>query len=155
MRKVAELLRDQSRCHYPEAQVTLLPDAEATTAGILRSAGTRDPGAAGGGEGAAVSRPLPRFEALLLLLGPRLLDPGKGSTAGQYLCPFQFDDSTNESLIGTAISGNQLQEALDGVGASHLTVVLDCCHAGGVKVSKDRLAGSAAARGGTGGGGPE
>ena len=60
----------------------------------------------------------------------------EGPHRGQYLCPYEFNDADAGTLIRTAISSQVLRAELESVEANWLTVVLDCCHAGGVLAKK-------------------
>jgi hypothetical protein len=56
----------------------------------------------------------------------------EGPWQGQYLLPVEAGYPTDEDLAATAISGAQFTHALNAIKAERLTVVLDCCHAGGI-----------------------
>jgi uncharacterized caspase-like protein len=55
-----------------------------------------------------------------------------GANRGQYLLPGDVVYPGDEDLARTAISGAEFTEALNAVNARRLTVILDCCHAGGI-----------------------
>src|SRR5271166_5079890 len=55
----------------------------------------------------------------------------EGANKGQYLLPVEVVYPGDDDLARTAISGAEFTAALRGIPAKRLTVVLDCCHAGG------------------------
>src|SRR5271166_128357 len=61
----------------------------------------------------------------------------EGANKGQYLLPVEVVYPGGEDLARTAISGTELTEALRAIKAKRLTVVLDCCHAGGIGEPRD------------------
>jgi len=61
----------------------------------------------------------------------------KGTNKGQYLLPVEVIYPGDDDLARTAISGTELTEALRAIKAKRLTVVLDCCHAGGIGEPRD------------------
>jgi len=61
----------------------------------------------------------------------------EGANQGQYLLPVETVYPWDDELARTAISGTELTEALRAIQARRLTVVLDCCHAGGIGEPRD------------------
>jgi hypothetical protein len=61
----------------------------------------------------------------------------EGPRKGQYLLPVEAVYPGDEDLARTAISGAEFTQALAAIKAQRLTVVLDCCHAGGIGESGD------------------
>ncbi|HKI17470.1 MAG TPA: caspase family protein [Isosphaeraceae bacterium] len=61
----------------------------------------------------------------------------EGANKGQYLLPVEVVYPGDDALARTAISGAEFTEALRGIPAKRLTVVLDCCHAGGIGEPRD------------------
>ena len=61
----------------------------------------------------------------------------EGANKGQYLLPVEVVYPGDEDLARTAISGAEFTAALNAIKAKRLTVVLDCCHAGGIGEPKD------------------
>ena len=61
----------------------------------------------------------------------------QGPNKGQYLLPVEVVYPGDEDLARTAISGAEFTAALNAIKAKRLTVVLDCCHAGGIGEPKD------------------
>jgi hypothetical protein len=60
-----------------------------------------------------------------------------GANRGQYLLPVDVVYPGDEDLARTAISGPEFTGALNAIKARRLTVVLDCCHAGGIGEPRD------------------
>jgi len=60
-----------------------------------------------------------------------------GANKGQYLLPVEVVYPGDSDLARTAISGSEFTEALRAIKAKRLTVVLDCCHAGGIGEPRD------------------
>ncbi|WP_148313855.1 caspase family protein [Sorangium cellulosum] len=117
--QIREALIDPACGGYEDGRVTLLRDGEATGAairGALEELKARcGPGSTAlvyfSGHGGSITS------------GPRV---------GQYLLPVDADGSSQDSLAGTGISGDELTGLLSAVRAKRLLVILDCCHAGGV-----------------------
>ncbi len=61
----------------------------------------------------------------------------EGANKGQYLLPVEVVYPGDEDLARTAISGAEFTAALNAIKAKRLTVILDCCHAGGIGEPKD------------------
>ncbi len=61
----------------------------------------------------------------------------EGANKGQYLLPVETVYPGDDQLARTAISGTELTEMLRAIKAKRLTVVLDCCHAGGIGEPRD------------------
>ncbi|MGA2706669.1 MAG: caspase family protein [Isosphaeraceae bacterium] len=61
----------------------------------------------------------------------------EGANTGQYLLPDEVVYPGNDNLARTAISGAEFTAALNAIKARRLTVVLDCCHAGGIGDPRD------------------
>jgi hypothetical protein len=118
---LAAIVRDPSRCAYPEQQVYVLTDAHATRSAILvaldRLAQTTTP------------------ESTVLCFFS-----GHGyqvqSTMGSafYLLPYGYEP---QRLSETAISGADFVRRLRAIPAKKLLLLLDCCHAGGVGEVKE------------------
>jgi hypothetical protein len=61
----------------------------------------------------------------------------EGANKGQYLLPVDVVYPGDDNLARTAISGAEFTAALNAIKAKRLTVVLDCCHAGGIGEPRD------------------
>lgn len=118
-RDVHRLLVDPSRCGYRQDHVQLLLDGEATGT-ALRSAFARLASAAD-------------HESTVLVYfsghGGRV---EFGQEAGEYLLPVDVVADSPRTLAATAISGQELGEALRAIPARKVLVLFDCCHAGGI-----------------------
>jgi hypothetical protein len=64
----------------------------------------------------------------------------EGANRGQYLLPVDVTYPGDDELARSAISGAKFTAALNAIKAKRLTVVLDCCHAGGIGEPKDLVA---------------
>jgi hypothetical protein len=123
-RDLATALADPALCGYPKDNVQLLEDAQATNqairAGLERLARSASP------------------DATVFLYfsghGGRIDD---GPHAGQFLLPVDTIYPSADDLARTAISGAEFTGALAAIKARRLTVVLDCCHAGGIGEPRD------------------
>jgi uncharacterized caspase-like protein len=112
---VADLLRDPGRCAYPAGQVHLLTGERATAADILAALDTLAESTA------------PESTAIVYFSGHGLEVPD------YYLMPYGYKLT---DLPGTAIPGDLFTEKLRAIEAGKLTVLLDCCHAGGQAEAK-------------------
>jgi hypothetical protein len=119
---VAEVLTDPARCGYPAANVRVLLEEAATRAAILEALD----------ELAARARPSSTVFVYF---------SGHGGAAGGgercYLMPVDAGWGDAAELEATAISGAVLSARLRALAASRVTVVLDCCRAGGLAEPKD------------------
>jgi uncharacterized caspase-like protein len=112
---IADLLRDPGRCAFPAGQVHLLTGEQATAAHILAALD------------ALAESTGPESTAIVYFSGHGLEVPD------YYLMPYGYDLT---DLPGTAIPGGLFTEKLRAIGAGKLTVLLDCCHAGGQAEAK-------------------
>jgi hypothetical protein len=123
-RDLAAVLADPALCGYPKDNVQLLEDAQATNqairAGLDRLAQNAGP------------------DSTVFLYfsghGGRI---DNGPHAGQFLLPVDTIYPSADDLARTAISGAEFTAALAAIKARRLTVVLDCCHAGGIGEPRD------------------
>src|SRR5262245_43009134 len=113
---VAGILRDPGACGYHPANVVVLEEVDATRARILEEL-DRLAGRAGR-----------EATALVYFSGHGGRPPRMGDS---YLMPIDGEWGSRELLDTTAISSRVLGEKLAAIGADRLTVLLDCCHAGG------------------------
>ena len=60
-----------------------------------------------------------------------------GERKGEYLLPVDVAYPGDDDLARTSLSGAEFTAALNAIKAKRLTVVLDCCHAGGIGETKD------------------
>lgn len=121
---VAGLLQDTSYCDYPAGNVRLLEESQVTRSSIL--------------EGLSELAELAESKSTAFIYfsghGGQITD---GPSKGQYLLPFDAVYPTDDDLARTAISGTEFTAALSAIKAQRLTVVLDCCHAGGIGEPRD------------------
>lgn len=116
-RDVRETLVAPQHCGYPPEQVQLLLDAEATRTGILDAL-------------ARLAADADSDSSVLVYVSSHggRVDGGPG--AGEYLLP--VDAVPGDRLPQTAISGEELTEALGAIPARKVLVIFDCCHSGGI-----------------------
>lgn len=119
---VAAVLADPGSCAYPPAAVTLLLEEEATRAAIL------------GALERLAARATPSSTVFVYF-------SGHGSHVADRemscLVPVDGDDSGDDALARTAITGAELTERLRAIPARRLTVALDCCRAAGAAEPRD------------------
>ncbi|HEX8199656.1 MAG TPA: caspase family protein, partial [Isosphaeraceae bacterium] len=122
---VAAVLRDPEVCGYTE--VTQLVEAEATRAAILaeldRLAG------------------IPPDSTVLIYFSGHGARVEQGAHGGDYLLPVDAAFPPDDALAASAIPSRVFTEKLNAIGAraARLTVILDCCHAGGIGETKDLM----------------
>jgi uncharacterized caspase-like protein len=113
---VAQVLRDPRFCGYPETQVTLLHDAQATSAGIL----------------AALDRLAERAgiqDTIVLFYSGH----GDFGDDGEYhLTSYETRITEGKVVAGTGLSQKLLLEKLRGLRARRTLLVFNACHAGAV-----------------------
>jgi uncharacterized caspase-like protein len=111
---LARILKDPERCAYPENQVQLLTEGQATRSNIVaaleRLASTTNT----------------ESTVLIYFSGHGHLIKGINS---YYLMAHGYN---TEQLAETALSGGEFTDLLREIPAQKLLVVLDCCHAGGL-----------------------
>jgi hypothetical protein len=61
----------------------------------------------------------------------------EGANRGEYLLPVELAYRGDDDLARMAISGAEFTAALNAIKARRLTIVLDCCHAGGLGQPRD------------------
>lgn len=117
---IADILMDASRCAYPQHQVNVCTEHNATRAQILSGLDN-------------LAQATTSDSTVIIYFS------GHGyqidSTLGKvyYLMPYGHE---LQSLYTTAISGAEFAEKLRAIPAKKLLVLLDCCHAGGVGEAK-------------------
>jgi hypothetical protein len=114
------LLTDPAACGYPADQVTKLLDAEASGDGIR--AALKDLSARAGADDTAV-----------IYFSGHGAHKTEGGTARQYLLPHDYDPADH---AGTALSGDEISDALAEIEAARLLVLFDSCHSGGAAIVK-------------------
>jgi len=121
---LAAALVDVELCGYDPKNVTILLDEEATQAKIRAALGTLKDRCDGD-------------STVFLYFSGHGGQVKAGANQGQYLLPVEVVYPGDDDLARTAISGSEFTAALKAVKAKRLTVVLDCCHAGGIGEPRD------------------
>lgn len=111
-RALAELLHNPGRCAYPQNQVQLLTEQQATRQHVLAALETL----------AQQTSRDPDSTAVVFFSGHGINKPAF------HLMPYGYDV---HDLAGTAISEDAFTERLRAVQAKKLLVLIDSCHAGG------------------------
>jgi hypothetical protein len=124
---IADLLRDPNSCGFPEDNVKLLLDGQATQTALRQGFGDL------AGRSNADSTVLIFFSGH----GGRI---ESGPQAGQYLLPVDTVYPSVEDLARTAISGAEFTAALNAIPARKVVVIFDCCHSGGIGQPRDLAA---------------
>jgi Caspase domain/TIR domain len=131
---LAAALVDPSLCGYNPNNVTVLLDRDATRekicAGLEALAKRRGAGA-----------------TVFIYFSGHGGQIRQGPNRGQYLLPVDVVYTADEDLAHTAIPGTEFTEILNGIKAKRLTVVLDCCHAGGIGEPRGPASGEPVAMG--------
>ena len=121
---LAAALVDPALCGYDPKNATVLLDGEATREKIR--AGFE-----------ALKDRCDAESTVFLYFSGHGGQVNQGPNKGQYLLPVEVVYPGDEDLARTAISGAEFTAALNAIKAKRLTVVLDCCHAGGIGEPKD------------------
>ena len=120
-RDVAALLEQPDRAGYPQDHVKLILDKDATKKTLLD--GLAWLASSAGNDATAVFYYSGH--------GGRIED---GADAGNYLIPI---DTRLDALKASAISSDELTDALRAIHSGRLVVLLDACHSGGTGDAKD------------------
>ena len=126
-RDIYDLLTDPEYCGYSPDHVQLLLDSQATKVAIIEAL-------------ANLAQKSQEDSTVIVYFSSHGGQIEEGSYQGEYLLPVDTDSSCDESLVQTAISGNELTEALRAIPAQKLVVIFDCCHAGGIAQPKTATA---------------
>jgi hypothetical protein len=121
---IANLLSDRQYCAYPEGNVQLLRDEQATRDNIRAALATL-----------AAHQP----EVVFLYFSGHGGRIEGGPYAGEYLLPVDTDYSAEAAIARTAISGAEFTALLQAIPARKMVVVFDCCYAAGIAHPKDGL----------------
>lgn len=119
-RDVASTLQSSDYCGFPEANVQLLLDGQATLSAIKDALAQL----------AATSGPDDTVVIFFSGHGTRI---AQGADCGSALVPF---DCKRNDLVATTLSEGAFSAALGKIKAQRLLVLIDACHAGGVGVLK-------------------
>ena len=115
----ADVLCDRERCGYPKDNVTLLTSDEATAAAMSNAL--------------ASYRNISKDATLILYYSGHGVRQKEAKSSAFYFCTAGFDKS---KLDETAFSGEAFASALDLIPAKQIVLILDCCHAGSMTVTK-------------------
>jgi hypothetical protein len=110
------LLTDPVRCGYPQTQVELLLDEQATKSAISDRLDR-------------LARQVSPDHTVLIFFSGHGAQRIGGFEPGEYLCPVEADW---DNLRSTAISTDEFTTALRAIRAGRVAVFLDACHSGGV-----------------------
>lgn len=123
------VLVDSDYCAYPDENVELLLDGDATQAN-LRKAMSR------------LARRCDEDSIVFFYISSHGCSIESGRLAGEYILTVDTredkSDDPDESLVQSAISGTEFSQMLRAIPARKLVAVLDCCHAGGIGQPKER-----------------
>ncbi len=117
---LAGILRDRERCAYPTDQVHLLSGPAANRDNILD-------------ELARLAQIDDREATVIFYFSGHGYNVTTATGEAYYLLPYGYD---LDRLVSSAIRGKTLMDKLAAIPAKKLLVLLDCCHAGGIEVSK-------------------
>ena len=121
---LAAALVDPELCGYDPKKVTVLLDQDATQVRIRAGLD-------------ALKQGCDANSTVFLYFSGHGGQIKEGTNKGQYLLPVEVVYPGDDDLARTAISGQEFTEALRAIPAKRLTVVLDCCHAGGIGEPRD------------------
>jgi hypothetical protein len=125
-RDVHALLVDPQRCGYKPGNAQLLLDRQATQAALRK-------------ELASLAERCDSDSTVFLYVSSHGGRISAGKHAGEYLLPVDTLYTSDATLAETAISGQELTEALHAIPARKVVVVFDLCHSGGVGEPKDAI----------------
>lgn len=122
-RDIYALLTEPDVCGYPEGNVTLLLDDQATRAGVHQAL-------------AELAKRTNTDSTVFLYISGHGGRITQGSDAGEYLLPVDTRLKPSvyplEPAPATAISGAEFTAALHALPARKVVVLFDCCHSGGI-----------------------
>lgn len=104
---------------YPPQNVQLLLNENATRARILEAA-------------AKIAERCTADSTAFLYISSHGARIRRGKDSENFILPHDVDTRSEEAIEATAVSGEQLSEALRRIPARKLTVMFDSCHSGGV-----------------------
>lgn len=112
-KNIASFFRDSSRCAYPHDQIRLLVSEDANRDNILSSLAN------------LASQTKNNLESTVVIYfsGHGIYYPGF------HILPFGYNLN---AISNTAISGDEILEAIKNIQCKKMILVLDCCHAGAI-----------------------
>ncbi|MEZ4863423.1 MAG: caspase family protein [Caldilineaceae bacterium] len=112
---LANILTDESRCHFAQAAVKLLTEGAATRAAVL--------------SGLDTMATMPADATAIIYFSGHGYQVESSMGLSYYLMPNGYDV---RKLYQTAISSQEFAAKLAAIPAKRLLLLLDCCHAGGL-----------------------
>jgi tetratricopeptide (TPR) repeat protein len=126
-RDIYDLLIDPNYCGYKKRNVKLLLDSQATLDALRK-------------ELAKLSARCKEDSTVFIYISSHGGSIEKGAYAGEYILTVDTDNTTEESVARTALSGAEFTQALRSIKARKIVVVFDCCHSGGIGHPKNLAA---------------
>lgn len=117
---LAAMMRDTDRCAYPPQQVHLLTGEQATRGRILDQL-------------AQLAAATAADSTVIVYFSGHGYEVTASTGRAYYLLPHGYDINR---LYETAVSGQELADALLAIPQQKLLLLLDCCHAGGLDTTK-------------------
>ncbi len=124
---IYNLMVDPLHCGYSHENVQLLLDEQASQASLRQAL-------------ANLSKRSNPESTVFLYISSHGGQVESGAYAGEYLLPIDAVYTSGESVAQTAISGNELTQALRAIPSRKVIVIFDCCHSGGIGQPKEPMA---------------
>lgn len=124
---IYNLMVDPLHCGYSPENVQLLLDEQASQASLRQAL-------------ANLSKRSNPESTVFLYISSHGGQVESGAYAGEYLLPIDTVYTSGESVAQTAISGNELTQALRAIPSRKVIVIFDCCHSGGIGQPKEPMA---------------
>jgi hypothetical protein len=125
VRDTADTLKSPSHCGYPDANVTVLTDGQATLAGIRKAL-------------ADLAAEATADDTVAIFFSGHGTRIGSGWAATSALVPY---DCRRGDLVGTTLGEAELSAAIAAIKAPRVVVIVDACHAAGAATLKSDLEG--------------
>lgn len=122
-RDTADTLKSPSHCGYPDANVTVLTDGQATLAGIRKAL-------------ADLVADATADDTVAIFFSGHGTRIGSGWAATSALVPY---DCRRGDLAGTTLGEAELSAAIAAIKAPRVVVIVDACHAAGAATLKSDL----------------
>jgi hypothetical protein len=116
---LGDILADQERCGYPPDQVSVCTSEKAIRGNVLS-------------ELEKLSKVSKESNVIIYFSGHGYRVK-KGNETSYYLMPYGYNVN---DLQNAAISSEEFNQRLEKIKAKSILVLLDCCHAGGIEVTK-------------------
>src|SRR5215213_1895179 len=121
---IYDILVDPQYCAYPSSNVRLLLDSQATQTALRE-------------ELTLLAQRSDENSIVFFYISSHGGRIESGIHAGEYLLPVDTIYTSDSSIARTAISSDELTDALRAIPARKLIVAFDCCHSGGIGQPKD------------------